>query len=43
MDEVIVTPHAAAYTRDYHRDVGDIVRRNVERLEAGGELTNRVV
>lgn len=43
MDEVIVTPHAAAYTRDYHRNVGDIVRGNVERLEAGEELTNRIL
>ncbi|WP_254531930.1 D-2-hydroxyacid dehydrogenase [Natrinema gelatinilyticum] len=43
MDEVIVSPHCAAYTRDYFRDVGDIVRENVSRLETGEDLMNRVV
>ncbi|WP_254521472.1 D-2-hydroxyacid dehydrogenase [Natrinema caseinilyticum] len=43
MDEVIVTPHCAAYTRDYFRDVGDIVRENVSRLETGEDVMNRVV
>ncbi|WP_320443089.1 D-2-hydroxyacid dehydrogenase [Halosolutus halophilus] len=43
MDEVIVTPHCAAYTRDYFRDVGEIVRENVDRLGTGEELHNRVV
>ena len=43
MDEVIVTPHCGAYTRDYFRDVGDIVRENVSRLESDEELHNRVV
>ena len=43
MDEVIVTPHCAAFTRDYFRDVGDIVRENVDRLESGESLYNRVV
>ncbi len=43
MDEVIVTPHCAAYTRDYFRDVGDIVRENVSRLERDDDLKNRVV
>ncbi|WP_226007062.1 D-2-hydroxyacid dehydrogenase [Natrinema salinisoli] len=43
MDDVIVTPHAAAYTRDYYRDVGDIVRENVGRLERGEALSNQVV
>jgi len=43
MDEVIVTPHAAAYTRDYYRDVGDIVRDNVTRLKHGEEPVNQVV
>ena len=42
MDEVIVTPHCAAYTRDYYRDVAELVRENLERLERGDELTNRV-
>ncbi|WP_440767252.1 D-2-hydroxyacid dehydrogenase [Natronorubrum sp. DTA7] len=43
LDEVIVTPHAAAYTRDYFRDVGGIVRENVERIGRGEALINRVV
>ncbi|MDS0476768.1 D-2-hydroxyacid dehydrogenase [Natrinema sp. 1APR25-10V2] len=43
MDEVIVSPHCAAYTRDYFRDVGEIVRENVDRLERDDELKNRVV
>ncbi|WP_306054177.1 D-2-hydroxyacid dehydrogenase [Natronococcus wangiae] len=43
MDEVIVTPHCAAYTRDYFRDVGEIVRENVGRLEDDEPLHNRVV
>ncbi|WP_254762292.1 D-2-hydroxyacid dehydrogenase [Natrinema marinum] len=43
MDEVIVSPHCAAYTRDYFRDVGEIVRENVARLETGEEFRNHVV
>ncbi|WP_049928041.1 D-2-hydroxyacid dehydrogenase [Halopiger goleimassiliensis] len=43
MDEVIVTPHCAAYTEDYYRDVGEIVRENVDRIESGDDLYNRVV
>ncbi|WP_137289429.1 D-2-hydroxyacid dehydrogenase [Natronorubrum halophilum] len=43
MDEVIVTPHCAAYTRDYFRDVGEIVLENADRLADGDALTNRVV
>ncbi|WP_408956866.1 D-2-hydroxyacid dehydrogenase [Natrinema sp. 74] len=43
MDEVIISPHCAAYTRDYFRDVGEIVHENVDRLERDDELKNRVV
>ncbi|ELZ02084.1 D-isomer specific 2-hydroxyacid dehydrogenase NAD-binding protein [Natrialba chahannaoensis JCM 10990] len=43
MDEVIITPHCAAFTVDYFRDVGGLVRENVERLRDGKELTNQVV
>ncbi|SDR39873.1 D-2-hydroxyacid dehydrogenase [Natronobacterium texcoconense] len=43
MDEVIVTPHCAAFTRDYFRDVGDLVEENVGRLEDEEEFYNRVV
>jgi D-2-hydroxyacid dehydrogenase (NADP+) len=43
LDEVIVTPHCAAYTRDYFRDVGELVRENVDRFESDEEPINRVV
>ena len=43
MDEVIVTPHCAAFTEDYFRDTGDIVRENVDRLESGEPFRNRVI
>ncbi|RQG92122.1 D-2-hydroxyacid dehydrogenase [Natrarchaeobius chitinivorans] len=43
IDDVIVTPHCAAFTEDYFRDVGDLVRENVDRLEAGEAFHNRVV
>lgn len=43
MDEVLISPHCAAFTRDYHRDVADIVATNLERAAAGNPLVNRVV
>ncbi|SIR98496.1 D-2-hydroxyacid dehydrogenase [Natronorubrum thiooxidans] len=43
LEDVIVTPHCGAFTRDYFRDVGGIVRENVQRLEAGEAFHNRVV
>ncbi|WP_226039624.1 D-2-hydroxyacid dehydrogenase [Natrinema sp. DC36] len=43
LDEVLISPHCAAYTRDYFRDVGDIVRENVHRIEDDEALHNRVV
>jgi len=43
MDEVLVTPHSAARTRDYFRDIAEIVLDNVERLEEGRTLRNQVV
>lgn len=42
-EEVVVTPHASAQTRDYHRDIAELVRGNVERVREGVELGNRVV
>ncbi len=42
LDDVIVTPHSAAYTRDYFRDIGEIVRENVDRLDRGEPFHNRV-
>lgn len=43
MDDVIVTPHVAAATRDYYRRVGAIVRENISRYDAGESLGNAVV
>ncbi|ADD05151.1 2-D-hydroxyacid dehydrogenase [Natrialba magadii ATCC 43099] len=43
MDEVIITPHCAAFTVDYFRDVGGLVRENVERLAADESVVNRVI
>ena len=43
LDEVIVTPHAAAATRDYYRRIADVVRENRRRALAGDSLVNRVI
>ena len=43
MDEVIVSPHCGAFTRDYVDHVAAIVRENVRRLRAGDEPANRVL
>ncbi len=43
MDDVIVTPHCAAFTREYYRDVAELVRENVRRMDDGEELRNRIV
>lgn len=43
LEEVIVTPHCGAYTRDYHRDVAGIVADNVAHIGRGEELRNQVV
>lgn len=43
MDEVIVTPHAAAATRDYVERIAALVRENVRRQAEGESLANRVV
>jgi D-2-hydroxyacid dehydrogenase (NADP+) len=43
MEEVIVTPHAAARTEEYYADVAEIVLDNVERRAEGRPLRNRVV
>ncbi|WP_435124468.1 D-2-hydroxyacid dehydrogenase [Halobaculum sp. D14] len=41
-DEVIVTPHCGAFTRDYHEDIAALVRENVDRIRRGDPLHNRV-
>ncbi|GAA0263608.1 D-2-hydroxyacid dehydrogenase [Halobacterium noricense] len=43
MDEVVVTPHAAAATRDYPRRMAALVRENVRRIAEGERLANGVV
>lgn len=43
MDEVIVSPHCGAFTREYVDNVATIVRENVRRLRAGDEPANRVL
>jgi D-2-hydroxyacid dehydrogenase (NADP+) len=42
-EEVLVSPHCAAFTRDYHRDVASLVRRSLDALARGEEPVNRVV
>ena len=43
MDEVIVTPHVAAMTRDYYREIEALVRENVRLLLADEKPVNQVV
>lgn len=43
MEDVIVTPHAAAATKAYYRRIAAIVEENVHRYADGDELTNEVV
>lgn len=43
IDDVIVTPHAAAYTREYYEEIVALVSRNIERIERGATFENRVV
>ncbi|PSP86408.1 D-2-hydroxyacid dehydrogenase [Halobacteriales archaeon QS_1_68_17] len=43
MDEVIVTPHAAAATRDYYRRITTLVRENYRRFDRGESPVNAVV
>jgi len=43
LDEVVVTPHAAAATRDYAERMAALVRENVRRVAAGERLANAVV
>ncbi|WP_435159488.1 D-2-hydroxyacid dehydrogenase [Haladaptatus sp. DFWS20] len=43
MDDVVVTPHAAAAERDYYDHIAELVRENVQHIDADEEITNRVV
>jgi D-2-hydroxyacid dehydrogenase (NADP+) len=42
MDDVVVTPHVSGAFSTYHREIADLVRENVDNLDAGVELRNRV-
>ncbi len=42
-EDVIVTPHCAAFDRDYYRDIAGLVRENLDRIDRGEDLYNRVV
>ncbi|QCJ45733.1 D-2-hydroxyacid dehydrogenase [Haloprofundus sp. MHR1] len=42
-EQVVLTPHVGAMTRDYHRDIAGLLRENVERVRDGEEMVNRVV
>lgn len=43
MDDVILTPHCGAFTRDYYEHIAAIVRESVSRIERGGEPANKVL
>lgn len=43
MEDVIVTPHCSAFTRDYYRHVAAIVRESVRRIERGEGPANRML
>ncbi|WP_459194297.1 D-2-hydroxyacid dehydrogenase [Halosimplex sp. J119] len=43
MDDVIVSPHCAAYTRDYYRHVATILEESLRRVNDGEDPVNRVV
>ena len=40
---MIVSPHCAAYTRDYYRHVGSVLEESVRRGDAGKDPVNRVL
>ncbi len=42
-EEVLVTPHCAGFTKDYYRNVADLVRKNLARIDADEEFVNRIV
>lgn len=42
-DDVVVTPHAAAYTREYYEEIAKLVRKNLGRVNEDEPFENRVV
>lgn len=43
MEEVIVTPHCGAFTRQYYEHIATIVRESISRLDTGEEPVNQVL
>jgi len=43
LEDVIVSPHCSAFTRDYYRHVATIVRESVHRVTDGEDPANRVL
>ena len=43
MDDVLITPHNAGHTEAYYGRCAEILVGNLQALEAGGDLRNRVV
>ncbi|MEF8851313.1 MAG: D-2-hydroxyacid dehydrogenase [Haloarculaceae archaeon] len=43
LDDVVVSPHCAAYTRDYYRHVAAILRESLDRVAADEDPVNRVL
>jgi D-2-hydroxyacid dehydrogenase (NADP+) len=41
-EEVIISPHRGSATNRYHLDIAELVKENVDRLQSGEELRNRV-
>ena len=41
-EDVIISPHKGSATNQYHRDIADLVVKNVQRYESGDSLVNRV-
>ncbi len=41
-ESAIVTPHVAASTSRYHEDIAALVQENIERIDRGESLRNRV-
>lgn len=42
-EDVIVTPHCGAFTRDYYRHIAAIVRESLTRVDEGEQPVNRVI
>lgn len=42
-EEVLITPHCAGFTRDYYRNVADLVQENLAHIDAGEGLVNQII